>query len=120
MFRLNSAIPVLRVGDYPKAKEFWTQVLGFRVTEEGGDPPQFGIFWRDEIRVFVDAWQGADVEPSPGWRAYFHCDDVDALHADVKAAGAEISDPVDTVYGMREVVITDPWGSRLCFGRAID
>ena len=53
---LRSAIPVLRAADYPRARAFWTGVLGFEIGEEGGDPPRFGIFHKEGATVFVDAW----------------------------------------------------------------
>ena len=55
---LTSSIPVLRVADYPAARAFWTDAMGFTVGEEGGTPPRFGIFHRDKATVFVDAWHG--------------------------------------------------------------
>lgn len=116
---LTSSIPVLRVSDYARAKAFWTDVLGFVVGEEGGDPPRFGIFHRDRATVFVDAWAGPDPEPSPGWRAYFHCDDVDGLAEYLAASGLDVRGPRDTVYGMREIEIRDPAGNILCFGQDI-
>lgn len=41
---VTSSIPVLRASDYPRARRFWIDVMGFRVGEEGGDPARFGIF----------------------------------------------------------------------------
>lgn len=114
---LTSSIPVLRVSDYPRAKAFWTERLGFSVGEEGGDPARFGIFHKDKARVFIDAWHGADDVPSPGWRAYFHLDDVDAFAATL--GDAVFEGPSDKVYGMRELIVTDPDGNRLCFGQDI-
>ena len=111
---LVSSIPVLRASDYPRAKAFWTDDLKFEVVEEGGDPARFGIFRREKATVFVDAWHGADEKPSPGWRAYFHVDDVDEFFASLNLNS--IDGPRDTNYGMREIVITDPDGNRLCFG----
>ena len=116
---LTSAIPVLRVGDYAAAHAFWTGPMGFDCREEGGDPPQFGIFSKDRAMVFVDAWQGPDPEPSPGWRAYFHCDDVDALARRLSDLGVAVDGPRDTVYGMREIEVRDPAGNILCFGQDI-
>jgi catechol 2,3-dioxygenase-like lactoylglutathione lyase family enzyme len=115
--KLNSSIPVLRVADYPRAKIFWTETMGFRLGEEGGDPPRFGIFHRDDATVFVDAWHGADEKPSPGWRAYLHTDDVDALAAALAERGHPSEGPRDTVYQMRELVVADPDGNRICFGQ---
>ncbi len=115
---LKSSIPVLRVSDYPRAKAFWTETLGFTVAEEGGDPARFGIFKSAAATVFVDAWHGADEVPSPGWRAYFHVDDVDAFAASLD--WAETEGPENKVYGMRELQVIDPDGNRLCFGQDID
>ncbi|MGI9393732.1 MAG: VOC family protein [Boseongicola sp.] len=114
---LTSSIPVLRVSDYAQTRLFLTDVLGFSVVEEGGDPARFGIFRRDNATVFADAWHGADTAPSPGWRAYFHVEDVDAFAANWN--WPEIEAPRDAVYGMREIVVTDPDGNRLCFGMDI-
>ena len=93
--------------------------MGFVVGEEGGDPARFGIFHRGKATVFVDAWHGADAEPSPAWRSYFHTDDVDALATELREAGAEIDGPEDKVYGMREITLRDPDGNLLCFGQDI-
>ncbi|MCP3969711.1 MAG: hypothetical protein GY717_05240 [Rhodobacteraceae bacterium] len=114
---LTSSIPVLRSSDYATARSFWTLTLGFARGEEGGNPPRFGIFHRGRATVFVDAGQGGDPDPSPGWRAYFHSDDVDALAAEFSARGAAVSGPMDTARGMREITLRDPDGNLLCFGQ---
>lgn len=116
---LTSAIPVLRCGDFPRARAFWTEIMGFELAEEGGDPPRFGIFKRDGQTLFMDSWHGPDPEPSPSWRAYFHCRDVDALADDLARKGVDVSGPFDTAYGMREVVLRDPDGSLICLGQDI-
>ena len=111
----QSAIPVLRAADYPRARAFWTEVLGFAVAEEGGDPARFGIFKKGAATVFVDAWHGADDTPSPAWRAYFHVEDVDGLAAALE--WSDVEGPETKPYGMRELVVIDPDGNRLCFGQ---
>ncbi len=120
---LTQSTPVLRASDYPRAKGFWMDKLGFQCVEEGGDPARFGIFKRDRAIVFVNAW----VEPLPrdsstpaksyGWDAYIHVDDLDAIADEVKATGiAFATPPHDTVYGMREFEICDPDNNVICFG----
>lgn len=113
---LTSSIPVLRASDYAATREFLLS-LGFALSEEAGDPPRFGIFHAGAAQVFVDAWEGADPVPSPRWRAYFHTTDLDGLAAAWTAAGIAHEGPVETGYGMREVVVADPDGNRLCFGQ---
>lgn len=117
--RLTSSIPVLRASDYPQARAFWTGTLGFVVIEEGGDPPRFGIFRRDAATVFVDAWHGKDPAPSLAWRAYFHCDEVDTLAAELQGRGHPIEELRNAPYGMRELMLRDPDGNLLCFGQDI-
>lgn len=114
---ITSGIPVLRAADYARARAFWVDVLGFSVGEEGGNPARFGIFHKGPATVFVDAWHGADADPSPGWRAYFHVEDVDAFAAALDWPSVE--GPEDRVYGMRELVVIDPDGNRLCFGQEV-
>ena len=113
--RLESATPVLRSGDYPRAKAFYVEVLGFTCVEEGGDPAGFGIFIRDGARIFVEAWQGAEADYDR-WRAYVHVDDLDALAAELGARVAFSRPVTETVYGMREFEVTDPDGNVICFG----
>lgn len=115
---LTSSVPVLRAADYPATRDMLC-ALGFEIAEEGGDPPRFGIFRQDRAQVFVDAFHGADAAPAPCWRAYFHTDDVEAIGTRARAAGLPTEGPVDTVYGMREVTVTDPDGNRLCFGQDV-
>ena len=113
---LETSIPVLRTGDYPRAHEFYTRIMGFECVEEGGDPARFGIFKRDRATVFVDGWNGVDA-PYKHWRAYFHVADLDAAEADFRTKGANITREIEnTVYGMREFEVTDPDGNVLCFG----
>ena len=85
--------------------------------EEGGDPPRFGIFVRDAATVFVDAWHGPNPAPHGAWSAYFHCDDVAGLAADLRARDYPCDGPTQTVYGMVEVSLRDPDGNKLCFGQ---
>lgn len=116
---LTSSIPVLHCADYPAARAFWTDILGFTVGEEGGTPPRSGIFHSGKAVVFVDAWHGPDPIPHTGWRSYFHCDDVDALAADLAARGYPAKDSRNTVYGMRELTLCDSDGNLLCLGQDV-
>lgn len=124
---LERAIPVLRTADYPVARAFYVDALGFVCLEEGGSPPQFGMFSRDDVRLIVNVGLGADRSsgqsgPSEegasdrGWSAYIYAEGVDALYASLVEAGVDCGPPVDKVYGMRELEVCDPDGNVLCFG----
>ena len=115
--KLQRATPVLRSGDYIRSRTFYTDILGFKVMEEGGDPPRFGIFRRDGAVLFVDSWQGPPADSAAGWVAYIHVDDVVALRAQLVERGVEGPTEVRvTTYGMREFELRDPDGNLLCFG----
>jgi len=77
--RLLRSTPVLKSVDYPRSRSFYVDVLGYRVVEEGGDPPRFGNFDRDTSVLFVDAWNGPPAASEGGWNAYIHVDGLDAL-----------------------------------------
>ena len=115
---LERATPVLKSGDYPRSRAFYAETLGFRILEEGGDPPRFGIFERGGAVVFVDAWHGAPVaSETGGWAAYIHVQGLDGLFAELRGAGAPIRRTIETtVYGMREFEVVDPDGNVICFG----
>lgn len=118
---LTSAIPVLRVSDYVRARAFWRDQLGFAVVEEGGEPPRFGIFTRDGQSVFLDGWHGPDAPGHQGWRVYFHTPDVDAEAVLAIQRGVALAKPLhNTPYAMREFEVVDPDGNRLCFGQSLD
>ena len=47
---------------------------------------------------------------------YVVVDDTDAAYERAKAAGADVTDPVDRDYGSRDIVVTDPEGNRWSLG----
>ena len=114
---LQRSTPVLKAADYLRARAFYVEELGYRIVEEGGDPPRFGIFERDKSLLFVDAWKGGPKPVAGAWEAYIHVAGVDALYAELRDGGVPITRTIEnTVYGMREFEVTDPDGNVLCFG----
>ena len=113
---VTTSVPVLRVGDFPRARAFWRDMLVFEVTEEAGEPASFGIFRLDAARVFPNAQNGPDA-PGDHWRACFHTDDLESLATRLDAAELPYQGPNDTIYRMRELQIADPDGNVVCFGQ---
>lgn len=113
----QNATPMLRVGDYQRAKAFYMDVLGFKQIEEAGEPEAgFGIFRAGTAQIFLHSWDGPG-EAWDNWRAYFYVPDMEGLTAHLQAHGASFKGPTVTEYGMREVEVTDPDGNILCFGQ---
>lgn len=123
--RFERATPVLPSADYLRARRFYQDVLGFRISEEAGDPAGFGIFERDGCVVFVDAFRGVprpDAETGDhGWTAHFRIRGLDAFAREITQRGVELARAISTTnYGMRELEVLDPDGNRLCFGEDLD
>ena len=117
---LERSTPVLATSDYPAARAFYRDKLGYTVVEEGGDPARFGILQRGGSMLFVDGWHGPRAATPDIWSAYIHVNGLDALAAEFAANGVQITRPIEvTVYGMREFEITDPDGVVLCFGEDV-
>jgi predicted enzyme related to lactoylglutathione lyase len=115
------ATPVLKVKDYPTARSYYVDKLGFQVAEEGGEPARFGIIERGRCILFLDSWNGCRENSSQGWDAYIHVSNLQELFNEFESAGATIVRPITkTVYDMLEFEITDPDGNRLCFGEDTD
>ena len=79
MARLERAHPVLASSDYPRSRSFYVDALGFSAKEEAGEPTAFGIFERDGVVVFVDAFRARPRTDAGdhGWDLYVRVDDVD-------------------------------------------
>lgn len=111
----SSVSPVIRVSDYQKARSFYSDVLGFDVVEEAGDPViGFGILRSGKAQIFLHAWDGAEAEYN-GWRAYFYADDLATLEKRLHSADVRFQGPKVSAYGMRELEVADPDGNVLCF-----
>ncbi|MDT4983836.1 MAG: hypothetical protein QOF95_1326 [Pseudonocardiales bacterium] len=116
--------PTLRARDARALIRFLVDVVGFEETVVYGDgdvvhhaqlswPLGGGIMLGSVREVEGDPWP---VQPGT-CGAYVVADDIDALHARVAAAGAEITDePHDTDYGSRDFAMRDPEGNRWSFG----
>lgn len=112
----DRATPVLRVSDYARARDFYTEALGFQIIEEAGEPVTgFGIFRAGTAQVFLQAWDGPEAAYT-GWRAYFYPRNFQAFEAHLRACYVAFTGPTVTEYGMREIQVMDPDGNVLCFG----
>ena len=75
-----------------------------------------------ELRIGASTIMAGDERPGsratpPGVSViYVVVDDADAAYERAKAAGAEVTEPVDQDYGSRDVTLTDPEGNRWSLG----
>jgi uncharacterized glyoxalase superfamily protein PhnB len=115
---LESAVPILSVGDLSEALAYYEEVLGFQVGWRWGEPPHLASVCRD--RVELNLSQSREATPGVS-KVYFQMAGVDAYYRRLTAAGANVAVPLgDRTYGMRDFRIVDPSGNELSFGEAID
>ena len=109
--------------DIERSKRFYTDVLGFKILGYFLDPPVFAMVARDAAEIHLGKVD-ANVEPAPnsvrrkglGTDAYIWTNDLDGLHAELKARGANITEgPIQRVYNCLELVVEDLNGFRLVF-----
>jgi uncharacterized glyoxalase superfamily protein PhnB len=109
--------PILCVRDVDASIAYYTEKLGFDDHWCWGEPTSFGGVRRDGFEIqFCKDGQG-----SPGTWMSIWVDDVDALHQDFQARGADIRQPPTNFdWGVREMNVADPDGHRIRFGMGTD
>ncbi|HEY7123127.1 MAG TPA: VOC family protein [Ktedonobacterales bacterium] len=105
----------LQVRNLSASRAFYTEVLGFTI-DERFDTPEAVVFDTNSIPFGLSQAPANLAEMSqPGWGVtlWIDCDQVDALHAKVEAAGATIiKPPFDSPFG-RAFIFADPDGYRI-------
>jgi len=70
----------------------------------------------ESVLMAGDERAGSSATPPGVSVIYVVVDDTDAAYERAKAAGADVTDPVDRDYGSRDIVVTDPEGNRWSLG----
>jgi uncharacterized glyoxalase superfamily protein PhnB len=118
--RLTAFTPSLTVNDLGKSLAFYTEALGFIVSERWSDGDVLrGVMLKAgacELGISQDDWKmGKDRPKGAGFRIW--CDtiqDIDALAARVKAKGGSLTEePGDRPWGVRSFSVDDPDGFHL-------
>ncbi|PYQ20074.1 MAG: bleomycin resistance protein [Acidobacteria bacterium] len=124
--QLLRSAPYFPVADVEQTADHYERVLGFRREYVGGTPPQFAILSRDGLAVMlrrVPAPERISPNEKQGgtWDAFFWVRDARALHAELRASGAEIvyGPTVQEAYQMEEFAVRDREGYVLGFGQTL-
>ena len=118
---LGPSTPILRSFDEAKARAFYVDYLGFEVLFEHrfehGLPLYLGIV-RDGCELHLSEHHG---DACPGASLRIATDDIDALHAELRAhqAGHKRPEVVEHPWATRDRTVTDPFGNRLTFTSAV-
>lgn len=117
---LTQSTPVLAVRDVPAAMAFYRDTLGFDWRWDWGEPPTFGCVGLGRYDVFF-SHQPELAAQVAGLQHVFFCDDVNTLHAQHTAAGADIVSPIENKpWNVREYTVRDLTGYHLRFAGPAD
>src|ERR1700734_4080117 len=86
---LTGSVTVLSVRDIKTSVTYYRDALGFAVTFQYGEPAFYVCLCRDEVSLHLLAAHKSRQLPGNGAVCVF-VNDVDALHAELTARGAEV------------------------------
>jgi uncharacterized glyoxalase superfamily protein PhnB len=118
---LKRTIPILRMFDVVKAREFYLGYLGFTLDFEHRfheNAPLFMGISRDGLSLFLSEHHG---DGSPGAHVIVELTGIDELHQELAAKNYRYMNPgIQTQeWGSREVRVYDPFGNQLTFSERI-
>ena len=112
-----STVPILRIFNVDKAKEFYVDYLGFTVDWEhtfDENTPIYMQVSRGNLRFHLSEHYG---DGTPGTHLHVEMKGVDEFHAEVSAKNYKYLRPglEDTFYGARAMNVIDPFGNQISF-----
>jgi len=124
--QLLRSAPYFPVADLEQSAAHDERVLGFHCEYSGGTPPQFAILSRDGLAIMLRVVPTPErISPNEKqggtWDAFFWVRDARALHAELRANGADIvyGPIIQNAYQMEEFAVRDREGYVLGFGQAL-
>jgi uncharacterized glyoxalase superfamily protein PhnB len=111
----ETIMPELPLNDVAAGVSHYRDVLGFTVNYAQHD---IAVMDRDRVRLLLIARTHGH---SGIGSAYVYVADADALHAELRAKGANVEgEPVSQPWGLREFRVIDLEGNRLTFGQPFE
>ena len=115
------AYPLLYVEDMERARAFYCDQLGF--TLKGRWDPDGVFSWctlaLQGAEIMLQRAEPEDLSALRKGRSdvalFFLCKDVDALFETLRGRGVDVDPPSNAFYGMRQLLLKDPDGRRICF-----
>jgi uncharacterized glyoxalase superfamily protein PhnB len=113
---LGKTIPILRIFDEAKAREFYVDFLGFTVDFEHRFEPSLPLYMqvsRDGCVLHLSEHYG---DASPGAGTRIETSDLDSFHAELASKQYGYARPgIDEQPWGRDMSVKDPFGNRLIF-----
>ena len=120
MSSIDLAVPNIFVRDLARALAYYTGPLGFTTQFTYGEPAFYAHVYRNRTKLALRHVDGQALDHAAGQdllSAWMEVTGVDALFAEMRAAGATVHQPPrDQPYGVRDFIVADADGNLLAFG----
>jgi catechol 2,3-dioxygenase-like lactoylglutathione lyase family enzyme len=118
--KVERVVPILRIFDIAKAKEFYIDYLGFKIDWEHRFEPDLPLYMqvsRDGMVLHLSEHYG---DGSPGAAVYVEMQGIEAFHAEISAKKYRYLRPgINEGFGKngKSLNLTDPFGNKLRFNQ---
>jgi len=111
------AIPIIRIFDEKKAKEFYLDFLGMSLDWEHRFEDDYPIYMQVSKGNLVFHLSEHSGDCSPGSKTFVNTNDIEGLHQEVIAKGYRYSRPEVTTapWGDKVFEVVDPFSNRILF-----
>lgn len=121
MTQFLRTIPILRIFDVAKAREFYLDYLGFTMDFSHSfqdDSPLFMGISRGGISLYLSEHHG---DGTPGTHVVIDVDQVDELARELQAKNYKYMNPhiQEQEWGTRELSVIDPFKNQLVFSQRV-
>ena len=115
-----SSNTVFHVSDLDKSLDFYSNVLGFTVDFNYGEPPRYAGLSLGNVCLHLSSSYPYKDNRGHG-NLYIICDEVDVFYQKLVDAGVEFYSPIGNQdYGLRDFAIKDLDENQIGFGAAIE
>ena len=119
---LERTVPILRIFDVAKAKEFYVDYLGFSVEFEHRfheNAPLFIGLSRGDVMLFLSEHHG---DGTPGTHLVVQMTGIKDLHRELHAKNYRYMNPgiQTTEWGTRELRVYDPFNNQISFSERVE
>jgi uncharacterized glyoxalase superfamily protein PhnB len=117
MMALGPVIPVLRMFDEVKAREFYVDFLGFEVDFEHRFGPDFPLYMQVSRAGAVLHLSEHHGDATPGSAVRIGTAGLDQVASELREKDYKFARPAiqEQPWGLTELTVTDPFGNRIIF-----
>ncbi len=111
------AIPIIRIFDERKAKEFYLRFLGMNLDWEHRFEADFPIYMQVSRENLVFHLSGHSGDCTPGSKVFVNTNELDSLFKEIISKDYKYSKPEITTapWGARVFEVTDPFSNKVLF-----